>query len=442
MPKPQDVVNIEAPPSKSVSHRAFICAALANGVSRVSNSLDSDDLIRTRACLSACGAGFEATPQGWDITGTGGRPRGGLARPADLDVGESGTTCRLLTAVAASGRGLFRVHGAGRMHKRPIGQLTKVLEGLGARFSFEDAPGYPPFVIETQGLSGGTAVISLEESSQYLSGLLLAAPLARSGLRVEIGGSKAVSWPYVSLTLMAMADFGAQVAVEVLEQGAWSKRSPAAIKTAAPGQVRFTVLPGAYQARPYRVEADWSNASYFLGAGAIGPKPVRVSGLRLDSLQGDRVILDILEAMGAEVLWDGSLLTISPAGLRGLELDMGPCPDLVPTVAVCAALGQGRTVIRNVAHLRLKESDRLEACAVELKKIGAKVETLADGLAIEPGPSPEGKRFELSTYDDHRMAMSLSLLGLVGAEVVLDNPGCVAKSFPGFWEQRKKLPWV
>ena len=193
MSQTQNLVEITAPSSKSVSHRAFICAALANGLSRISKALDSQDLIRTRACLSACGAGFESTPQGWNITGAGGRLLGGPVIPADLNVGESGTTCRLLTAVAAAGRGTFRVHGAGRMHERPIGQLTTVLEGLGARFSFEDKPGYPPFMIETQGLSGGRAVISLEESSQYLSGLLLAAPLARSGLSVEISGQTAVS---------------------------------------------------------------------------------------------------------------------------------------------------------------------------------------------------------------------------------------------------------
>ena len=374
-------------------------------------------------------------------------------------MGESGTSCRLLTAVLGAGRGRFRVHGEGRLHDRPMGQLTDVLQSLGVAFHWEGQPGYPPFVMTTSGFKGTEASIPLDESSQYLSGLLLGAPLGEQALRVSIAGSKVVSWPYVSLSLMVMADFGIDYDVEALENGAWVKRAPTEVTAVAPGKLRFTVRPGQYTARPYRVEGDWSNASYFLAAGAIGPRPVRVSGLRPDSLQGDKAILDILAAMGAKVAWDASGVTVSapgfspaggpattgagsPSGLKGVELDMGSCPDLVPTVAATAALvplGSGTTTIRNVAHLRIKESDRLQACADELAKLGATTETFSDGLSITPGPLPKGQRMELRTYDDHRMAMSLSLFTLAGVDVALDNPKCVAKSFPGFWDAWRNI---
>ncbi|WP_243439577.1 3-phosphoshikimate 1-carboxyvinyltransferase [Fundidesulfovibrio soli] len=430
-----DTIDIQAPASKSVSHRAMICAALARGTSQVSHALESDDLIRTRQCLEAAGARFEKTAEGWSVTGVGGQPKGGALSPADCNVGESGTTCRLLTAVLAAGRGMFLVHGEGRMHSRPIGQLTGALVPLGPRFEWQGQAGYPPFVIRTEGLSGGETAIALDESSQYLSGILLAAPLAAGPLTVGVAGEKVVSWPYVSLTLMAMADFGADVEVKTLEGDEWVSTAFTDVTSVTPGRIRFEVRPGQYRARPYVVEADWSNASYFLAAGAVGPRPVRVIGLRRDSLQGDRAILDILERMGASIAWGESGVTVSPRGLRGVELDMGSCPDLVPTVCAVAARATGSTTIRNVAHLRIKESDRLAACAQELRKAGATVETFADGLTVTPGPSPAGRTIEFSTYDDHRMAMSMSLFELAGVEVRLDNPGCVAKSFPGFFEQ-------
>jgi len=431
------VIDIKAPASKSVSHRAFICAALAQGESLVIDALDSDDLIRTRRCLSACGAVFRHAERGWEITGIGGQPKGGAQTPADCDVGESGTTCRLLTAVLAAGKGLFRIHGEGRMHERPIGQLTQALEPLGPVFKWEEKPGYPPFVIRTDGLSGGDAAISLEESSQYLSGMLLAAPLAKLPMVIGIGGGKVVSWPYVSLTLMAMADFGVEVQVEALENGFWKSKAFTEVTDVAPGKLRFAVEPGTYRPRTYTVEGDWSNASYFLAAGAVGQRPVLVRGLRRDSLQGDKAILDILARMGARITWNDAGVTVSrPEGgkLRGVELDMGPCPDLVPTVCAVAAQAEGTTTIRNVAHLRIKESDRLQACADEHRKIGAKVETFEDGLSLTSAPIAKAP-VEFRTYGDHRMAMSLSLLELAGVDVRLDKPGCVAKSFPGFWDQ-------
>ena len=430
------VKDITAPASKSVSHRAFLCAALAQGQSLVANALESDDLIRTRRSLSACGAFFRNTSRGWEITGIGGGPRSGDVEPADCNVGESGTTCRLLTAVLAAGTGAFRVHGEGRMHERPIGQLTAVLESLGPRFQWQGKPGYPPFVIQTGGLDGGEAMIGLSESSQYLSGILLAAPLAKAPLTIGIAGDNVVSWPYVSLTLSTMADFGVEVRVEALEDAAWVAKAFTQVEAVVPGKLRFRVEPSGYRARSYAVEGDWSNASYFLAAGAVGPHPVRVCGVRRDSLQGDKAIADILALMGARIEWSAQGVTVSrpEAGLAGIEVDMGHCPDLVPTVCAVAAQAKGPTTIRNVAHLRIKESDRLNACADELRKAGMSVETFEDGLSVFPAPVITNRPLELCTYGDHRMAMSLSLLELAGADVRLDRPACVAKSFPGFWD--------
>ncbi|WP_243360115.1 3-phosphoshikimate 1-carboxyvinyltransferase [Fundidesulfovibrio terrae] len=433
----RDLIDIKAPASKSVSHRAFICASLADGESLVVDALESDDLIRTRRCLAACGASFKSTDRGWEITGIGGRPRGGTSEPADCNVGESGTTCRLLTAVLAAGEGLFRIHGEGRMHDRPIGQLTSALEPLGPQFRWEGKPGYPPFVVSTSGLSGGDASISLDESSQYLSGILLASPLADKPMRVGIGGDKVVSWPYVSLTLMAMADFGIDVAVLALEGSDWVRKQFTEVSSVVPGKLVFEVSPARYKARTYVVEGDWSNASYFLAAGAVGPRPARLRGLRRDSLQGDKAILDILASMGGKVTWDQDGVVVSPGdgGLTGVDVDMGHCPDLVPTVCAVAAQAKGATTIRNVAHLRIKESDRLQACADEVRKVGAEVVTFEDGLTITPGPIRRDEAVNFCTYGDHRMAMSMALMELAGIDVRLDSPACVAKSFPGFWDQ-------
>ncbi|MEW5772947.1 MAG: 3-phosphoshikimate 1-carboxyvinyltransferase [Thermodesulfobacteriota bacterium] len=437
MPLPP--VTVQAPSSKSLSHRALICAALAPGVSELTGILESDDTRRTMACFMACGAQFFPAGSILKVAGVGGRPQGGAHDPADLDVHESGTTCRLMTAVAAAGTGRFRIHGAPRMHERPIGSLAKALAGQDVRFEWEGRKGFPPFVMDTAGLPGGTIAIDAEESSQYLSGLLLAAPLAQAETVLELAGSKVVSWPYVSLTLQAMEDFGATFAAEVNDGHAWSFAPWRELTSVAPGRVRFRVKPGGYKPICLRVEGDWSNASYLLAAGAVGPRPVRIKGLRPDSLQGDRAILDILARMGAGVAWDHDLVTVSPAPLRGVAVDMASCPDLVPTVAVLAALAQGETVISGAAHLRIKECDRLAAPARELEKIGARAEVLDDGLRITPQPVSPAARAEFSTYGDHRMAMSLSILTLAGVRVALDDRDCVKKSFPGFWAEWAKI---
>ena len=435
---------VTAPASKSMSHRAVISAGLASGTSRLSGVLESQDLERTIEIMTRCGASIKwEAPGVYEVRGVSGRPRGGDEVPVSLDVGESGTTCRLITAVVAAGMGSFFIHGRGRMHDRPIKALTDALETQSVRVEWRGREGCPPLVLTTQGLAGGLIDISLEESSQYLSGLLLAAPMARESMAVEITGEKAVSWPYVALTLQTLEDFGLSFLVEEKTESSWTPADWRSVSNAVPGRIRFQVDPGHYRARELQVEGDWSNASYFLAAGAVGPTPVEVLGLRPDSLQGDRAMLDILSRMGGSVEWiegeGGPAVRVSPARLKGIVVDMGSCPDIAPTVAVTAALAQGPTEIRNAAHLRIKESNRLEALVTEISKTGAKVELLEDGLRITPGPSPLGRTFSFSSYNDHRIAMCLSIFERAGAKVRLDNPACVAKSFPEYWGKWRSL---
>ena len=412
------MITVQAPASKSVSHRMVMGAALAQGDSVVSRVLESKDLERTMAILRGAGAGIVRTGEGeYAISGVGGQPHGGSVDPLSCDVHESGTTCRLMTAVLAAGMGRFRVHGAPRMHERPIGELTAALETLGVSFTFEGKPGFPPFVLKTCGLDGGEVGIGMDESSQYLSGVLLAAPLARAPLTVNIGGSKVVSWPYVGLTLQALENFGVPFSVERKEGGAWSAVDWHTLEQAEPGNVRFRMVP----------------------AGAIGPRPVRIEGLRADSLQGDRVMLDILRDMGARIDIEPDAVTVHPSELRGVVADMSRCPDLVPTVAVVAAHASGPTRLWNAAHLRIKECDRIAVPAQELSKVGVRCDEHDDGLTIHGDPALASRLHSLdgiafSAHGDHRIAMSLALLELRGGRLTLDDPSCVSKSFPNFWE--------
>ena len=433
------MITLQAPASKSVSHRTLIAASLARGASLVHHALSSADLERTRAILHTAGAVMDDMGGGsWRVSGMERGPEGGSAeRPADCDVGESGTTCRLLTAVLAAGHGVFHIHGAERMHERPIGALTNALQSLGARVLFERKEGYPPLVLEARGLCGNSVDMSMDASSQYLSGLLLAAPLGREPLCVSLTGKKVVSWPYVGLTLQVMEDFGIAFRVEEKREEAWHVVPWRSVKEARPGELRITVLPGAYKSGEYSVEGDWSGASYLLAAGAVGRESVLVTGLRKDSLQGDAVILDILRRMGAAVEYREDGILVSPSKLHGIRVDMGDCPDLVPTVAMAAAYAEGDTRMENIAHLRIKECDRLSACAAELARAGVQVKEEADALTVHglgpDVPSPdEGTVF--STYNDHRIAMAVSLLGLGRARRVrVDDAAVVRKSFPDFW---------
>ena len=427
-------IHIKAPASKSVSHRALIAAALAPGTSSLANVLDSQDLQCTMGCLQALGVTIHSPEagrlsiQGYDVR------RSGPGSILSLDVGESGTTCRLITPIAALGQRPCRIAGRGRMHERPIQELAEALHTQGAEFLWEEKPGCPPCLITPKGLRGGEVRISLEQSSQYLSGLLLASPLAREATVITVSGKKVLSWPYVALTLQTMQAFGRAVRVQTRSQAGWEDVDWTELTSIIPEQTRFVIEPGNYVPCSFQVEGDWSNASYFLAAGLLHPQGVTVTGIEAKSLQGDRRILDILQAMGATPHIQAQTISTHPCALQGIEVDMGSCPDLVPTVAVLAALAQGPTSIVNVAHLRIKESDRAQAMATELGRIGTGVDLREYGLTIHPQPLPQDKRIQFCTYADHRVAMSLSLLELAGIQVELDQPQCVGKSFPDFWQ--------
>ncbi|MDR2125052.1 MAG: 3-phosphoshikimate 1-carboxyvinyltransferase [Desulfovibrio sp.] len=475
-------VEIQAPPSKSLSHRALAAAALADGVSFIRGLSESADVTRTREALAAAGTIFvRGADNVWEVRGTAGPPHCAGDRTVTLNAGESGTSCRLLSAVAAAGRGRFLVRGEGRMDKRPMGALLDVLENLGARCVFYGERGHTPFLLLASGLEArdgtegarrasgagperpggadtgyGATVTTVDctETGQYLSGLLLAAPLSRTGLRLRSASRHIASLPYIGLTLEVMAAFGAEFRIEKTQAGgppgrvepAGLAEAVAACPNGAP-DLLFVVPAGRYKAAEYRVEGDWSGASYFLAAGAVGPHAVRVAGLNPDSLQGDAAFLHLLEAMGARTAQDADGVTVFPSRLKGIQADLGDCPDLAPTLSALAAHACGATVLTNAANLKLKESDRIAAPAAELSKVGCAVKVTDDGMVIIPpegGPRRPSGDIVFSAYNDHRMAMSLALLGLPGRggggfAVRLDNPGCVVKSFPKFWESWERL---
>jgi 3-phosphoshikimate 1-carboxyvinyltransferase len=293
--------------------------------------------------------------------------------------------------------------------------------------------------MSSPGLVGGEVTINLEQSSQYLSGLLLAAPLAKATTTIRLIGRSVASWPYVALTLDSMARFGVPVVLERRILDEWEPCTHAQASGLPPTDIRLIVHPAPYRAGSMRVEGDWSNASYFLAAGAVGKAPVRLTGLNRDSAQGDRHMLEILEKMGARVEWDGESVTVFPSVLHGASLDMNSCPDIVPTVAALAVRAMGETIIHGAAHLALKECDRIQGPVTELSKAGVDIAARPDGMVIRGDGDLLPASVDLCTYGDHRMAMSLSLLELDGFTVNLDNPACVAKSFPGFWDVWKKV---
>lgn len=435
----ENVIVVKAPSSKSLSHRALIAGALSEGNTVVLDPLDSNDINRTMDCLATMGAQFKIDGTATTVTGMDGGPKGDAKEPAVLEMRDSGTTCRLITALAGAGKGLFRVQGTPRMHDRPIGALTSALESQGTNVTFSDKQGYPPVTLEASGFKGKEMDISLEESSQYLSGLLLGAPLADETTIINIIGEKAVSWPYVALTLNVMEDFRVKFEVQSRQDGVWTTTDWRKVEKVVPGEIRFVVEPSKFERDEYRVEGDWSNASYFLAAGAVGNNPVKIEGMNVNSLQGDRAIMYILESMGAKIESDDHSVTVYPSKLHGVEVDMGKCPDLVPTVAVVAAFADSPTTITNVAHLRIKECDRLEASAAEVMRAGGKAEITDDSITIIPAPLKNGERIVFTTYDDHRLAMCTAIFAMAGIESIPEEPGCVAKSFPGFWDEWEKV---
>jgi len=397
-----------------MTNRALLVAALADGASELIGALHSDDTRYMAAALTALGVAIEVDEAAdrFVVVGAGG---GFPAKRADLFVGNSGTSMRFLTATLPLGRGEYRIDGVPRMRQRPIAPLLTALRGLGADIESEQGTGCPPVIARAGGLRGGRVRMAGNESSQYFTALLLVGAYAAEGIEVEIEGDL-VSKPYLPLTAGVMAAFGVEAEIDEVE---WR---------------RLAIRPGQrYTGRTYQVEPDASNASYFFAAAAVTGGRVRVEGLGSASAQGDLKFVDVLAAMGADVRIEPMAVEVrGPAGgrLRGVDLDLGPISDTAQTLAAIAPFAAGPTTIRGVAHARLKETDRVAALANELRRLGQGVEEFPDGLRITPAAITPAA---IDTYDDHRMAMSFAIASLRGAGIRLRDPGCVAKTFPGFF---------
>lgn len=402
--------SIRPPGSKSITNRAMICAALADGQSRLRGVLDSEDTQVMIGALRALGLDIEHDQHEATATITGGAGKAPCGQ-SDLFVANSGTTIRFLTAMLASAGGRHRLDGVARMRERPIEDLLEAIRQLGGDARSENGDGCPPVQIDTTGLRGGTAQVRGNISSQFLSGLLLAAPNAQSDVELIVDGPL-VSQPYIEITLQVMKAFGATIARRGYEQ--------------------FSVpAPQAYRACDYEIEPDASAASYFWAAAAIAGGEVTVQGLTQRALQGDVAFCDCLRQMGCQVRYGEQSTTVQGGPLRGVEVDMNAISDTVQTLAAVALFADGPTTIRGVAHIRHKETDRIGDLARELRKLGADVQEYDDGLTIRP---VELRSAEIETYHDHRMAMSLALVGLKVPGVVILNPACSEKTYPRFFE--------
>lgn len=407
---------VRPPGSKSITNRALVCAALAEGQSTLSGALDSEDTRVMIAALQKLGVSIQVEDAGRTLRVEG--CNGWIPEPqAELFVANSGTTMRFLTALVALGHGEYRLDGVARMRERPIGDLVEALDQLGATLQCEGANNCPPVVVRADGLVGGRANIRGDISSQFLSGLLMAAPYAHRDVQLAVDGTL-VSIPYVEMTLRVMEAFGA------------------ATSSAADYSMIAVSSVHRYEGRQYAIEPDASAASYFFAAAAITGGRITVEGLSRESLQGDVAFCDCLEQMGAKAEFGADSITVEGGTLRGVDVDMNAISDTVQTLAVAALFAEGPTRIRNVAHIRHKETDRIAATATELRKLGATVTEFDDGLLIEPG---QVRGAAIDTYHDHRMAMSFALAGLRAANVVIRDPGCTGKTYPEFFSDLDRV---
>ncbi len=401
------------PGSKSLSNRILLLSALASGTTRVHNLLDSDDTRFMVQALKTLGVSLSLS-EDWTqatVEGVGG-PLPSLG--AELFLGLAGTAIRPLCAALCLGKGEFTLTGEPRMLERPIGDLVDALRQLGANIQYHGQEGYPPLTIHARGLHGGRVSVRGDVSSQFLTALLLASPLVKEQLAIDVIG-ELVSKPYIDMTVDVMQRFG----VTVERQGYRSFRVPGGQGYRSPGDAL--------------VEGDASSATYFLSAGAIRGGKVRVIGVGKDSIQGDIEHARVLEQMGAKVKWGFDWIEVSQGELHGVDMDLSRIPDAAMTVAVTALFAKGKTTIRNIGNWRVKESDRLAAMSTELRKVGAEVVEGPDYLVITP---PEHiLPAVISTYNDHRMAMCFSLAALDEAEITIENPGCVSKTFPEYWDR-------
>jgi len=411
---------VSVPGSKSINNRALLLAALAHGTSTLTGALDSDDTRIFASCLEALGftVRHDRAAETFTVTGCGGTlPASATATP-DLFVGNAGTAARFLLALCALRHGPVGFDGVPAMRKRPMGDLLELLALQGAEIMFEGAPGYFPLSLNGSGLPGGKLSLDPSRSSQQVSAALMVAPYARTDTTLTLTGD-IVSEPYIAMTIAMMAEWG--VAVERPEPHLLMVRA---------GQ--------SYRAKPaYPIEPDASSASYFFAAAAVTGGKVTVRGLSRAALQGDVGFVDALAAMGALVEESPEGLTVTgPARLHGTMIDMNAISDTAPTLAAIAPFASSPVTIAGVEHMRWKETDRIKAMATELTKMGAQLEERRDGLVIQPSTLHKA---QVTTYDDHRMAMSLAITGLAAEGVLIEDPGCTSKTFPTFFDVLETL---
>lgn len=404
--------NMQLPGSKSISNRTLLLAALAKGTTEIRGLLKSDDTDRMLEALDALGMEIIKADQGIVIKGCNGDfPN----KQADLFLGNAGTAFRPLTAALAFSNGDYHLHGVARMHERPIGDLVTALRSAGANIKYLANNGFPPLKISPASVDVSKPIqIRGDVSSQFLTALLMALPLTGKQVSIELVG-ELISKPYIEITLNLMAKFGVQV-----KRDGWQQFT-------IPANSVYNTVGTIY------VEGDASSASYFLAAGAIGGK-LNVNGLDANSIQGDIQFAEALALMGGEIVYGENQITSSKAAkIKAIDLDCNHIPDAAMTLAILALFANGTTTLRNIASWRVKETDRLTAMATELRKVGATVVEGEDYISVTP-PAALTPHAEIDTYDDHRMAMCFSLVSLGGTPITINDPNCVAKTFPKYFE--------
>jgi len=409
---------VNVPGSKSLSNRALLLAALAEGETELTNLLDSEDIEHMLNALTKLGINYRLSEDKTQCVVQGNGGAFNVAEPLELFLGNAGTAMRPLCAALAASNVDTVLTGEPRMEERPIGDLVDALREADADVTYLKNEGYPPLQIKGKTLNGGEMSVDGSVSSQFLTALLMAAPLFSGDVTIRIKG-ELVSKPYIDITLDTMAKFGVTVKNDNYQTFTIS------------GDAKY-IAPGKFM-----VEGDASSASYFLAAGAIKGGTVRVTGIGQNSIQGDIRFADVLEAMGATVVWNDEYVEITGAPLKGVNMDMNHIPDAAMTIATTALFAEGPTTMTNIYNWRVKETDRLAAMATELQKLGAKVEEGHDYIKVWPTDSL--KHAEIDTYNDHRIAMCFSLVALSDTPVTINDPGCTRKTFPDYFTRFKTL---
>ena len=409
---------VNVPGSKSLSNRALLLAALAEGETELTNLLDSEDIEHMLNALTKLGVSYRLSEDKTQCVVQGNGGAFNVAEPLELFLGNAGTAMRPLCAALAASNVDTVLTGEPRMEERPIGDLVDALREADAEVTYLKNEGYPPLQIKGKTLNGGEMSVDGSVSSQFLTALLMAAPLFSGDVTIRIKG-ELVSKPYIDITLDTMAKFGVTVKNDNYQTFTVS------------GDAKY-IAPGKFM-----VEGDASSASYFLAAGAIKGGTVRVTGIGQNSIQGDIRFADVLEAMGATVVWNDEYVEITGAPLKGVNMDMNHIPDAAMTIATTALFAEGPTTMTNIYNWRVKETDRLAAMATELQKLGAKVEEGHDYIKVWPTDSL--KHAEIDTYNDHRIAMCFSLVALSDTPVTINDPGCTRKTFPDYFTRFKTL---